>query len=84
MLFISIEASEDGKPLYMGGRRSCEQGTGRNPLMYFGRRLSSGHVLNGLDRTPHTITFILHEEDVNQFPMMTFFGWMFSEVEVSV
>jgi hypothetical protein len=50
----------------------------------FGGRLSSGRVLNGLDRTPHTIMFILHEEDVNQFPMMAFFGGMFSEAEVSV
>jgi hypothetical protein len=34
-------------------------------------------VLNGLDKTPCIIVFILHEEDVTWYHGMTFFGGVF-------
>jgi hypothetical protein len=49
----------------VGGRRSGNWDTGGNPPVYLGGRPSSGRVLNGFDRSPCTIVFILHEEEVN-------------------
>jgi hypothetical protein len=36
------------------------------------------------DRNPHILVVIIHEEAVNQFPGMAYFGGVFSEGEVSV
>jgi hypothetical protein len=36
------------------------------------------------DRNPCTLVVIIHEEAVNQFPGMAYFGGVFSEGEVSV
>jgi hypothetical protein len=49
-----------------------------------GGRPSSGLVLDVGDRTARTIVFVLHEETVNQFPGMAFYGGVFTEGEVSV
>jgi hypothetical protein len=40
-------------------------------------------VLNP-DRNPRTVVVIIHEEAINQFPEMAYFGGMFSGGEVSV
>jgi hypothetical protein len=38
----------------------------------------------GLDRTSQPIVFILHEEEVNQFPRMKFFRGIFFKDAVSL
>jgi hypothetical protein len=45
---------------------------------------SVGRVLDVGDRTARTIVFVLHEETVNQYPGMAFFGGVFAEEGVSV
>jgi hypothetical protein len=44
----------------------------------------AGRVLDFGDRTAYTVVFVLHEETVNQYPGMAFFGGMFVEEGVSV
>jgi hypothetical protein len=48
-----------------------------------GGRPSSGRVLDVGDRTTRIIVFVLHEETLNQFPGMAFYGGVFSEGGVS-
>jgi hypothetical protein len=79
-----IGAGEDGVSRHGDGRGRSERVIGGNPLVYSMGGPSSGRVLNGMDRIPHTIVFILHEEEVNMFPRMAFYGGMFMESEVSV
>jgi hypothetical protein len=45
---------------------------------------STGQVLDVGDRTARTIVFVLHEETVNQYPGMAFYGGVFAEGGVSV
>ena len=45
---------------------------------------SSRQVLDVGDRTTRTIVFVLHEEIVNQYPRMAFYGGVFAEVGMSV
>jgi hypothetical protein len=45
---------------------------------------SARRVLDVGDRTARTIVFVLHEEAVNQYPGMTFYGGVFAEEGVSV
>jgi hypothetical protein len=82
----SVWFTGDGVP---PGRVSMER-EGRLPL---GRsevlvreegRPSSGLVLDVGDRTARTVVFVLHEEIVNQFPGMAFYGGVFTEGGVSV
>jgi hypothetical protein len=82
----SVRFTGDGVP---PGRVSMER-EGRPPS---GRlevpvreegRPSSGLVLDVGDRTARTIVFVLHEETVNQFPGMAFYGGVFTEGGVSV
>jgi hypothetical protein len=49
-----------------------------------GGRPSTGRVLDVGDRTARTIVFVFHEEIVNQYPGMAFYGGMFSEAGVSM
>jgi hypothetical protein len=49
-----------------------------------GGRLSVGRVLDVGDRTTWTIVFVLHEEIVNQYHGMAFYGGVFIEGELSV
>jgi hypothetical protein len=37
-----------------------------------------------LDRMPRTLVFVVHEEAVNQFPRMAYFGGVFSGGDISV
>jgi hypothetical protein len=45
---------------------------------------STGRVLDIGNRTAHTIVFVLHEETVNQYLWMAFYGGVFSEAGVNV
>ena len=53
-------------------------------LMWKGRRPSSEHVLNGIDRAIQTLVFVLLEEVVNQYLGMAFYGSVFIAGETSV
>ena len=82
---VGIGVEEGGQPHHVSSRGSG--GSFRrvgNPAGYIEGRPSGGCVLNGLDRTPRTIVFVLHEEEVNQFSGMAFFGGMSFKDEVSV
>jgi hypothetical protein len=79
-----IGANEDGVLGHGNGRGHDERVTRGNPLVYSMGGPSSGRVLNGMDRIPRTIVFILHEEEVNMFPGMAFYRGMFMESEVSM
>jgi hypothetical protein len=48
-----------------------------------GERENGRRVLDP-DRNPRTLVVIIHEEAVNHFPGMTYFGGVFSGEEVSV
>jgi hypothetical protein len=52
--------------------------------MHEGRKRSSDYVLDGANRIVWIVVFVLHEEMVNQFPSMVFYGDIFLEDEVSV
>jgi hypothetical protein len=82
----SVRFMGEGVPL---GRVSMEREGGptsrrsEDPVRE-GRRPSSGLVLDVGDRTTRTIVFVLHDETVNQFPGMAFYGGVFTEGGVSV
>jgi hypothetical protein len=40
---------------------------------------STGRVLDVGDKTTRTIVFVLHEETMNQYPRMAFYGGVFAE-----
>jgi hypothetical protein len=45
---------------------------------------NSKHVLNGFDRTIHTVAFVLYEEAMNLYHGVAFYGGKFFLNEVSV
>jgi hypothetical protein len=81
---VRVGPSEEGVPRFGGGGGLGERVPGERPPVSAVGGPSSGRVLNGMDRVPRTIVFILYEEEVNMFPGMAFYGRMFTESEVSV
>jgi hypothetical protein len=82
----SVRFTGDGVP---PGRVSMEREggppSGRSKVpVGEGGRPNSGLVLDVGDRTTRTIVFVLHEETVNQFPGMAFYGGVFTEGGMSV
>jgi hypothetical protein len=72
---------------------------GREGQVHAGRSTSGGGNMSGVrwgaeegvprqvlevDRNPRTLVVIIHEEEVNHFPGMAYFGGVFSGGEVSV
>jgi hypothetical protein len=53
-------------------------------LMWEGGGPSFGQVLDVGDSTARTIVFVLHEETVNQYPGMAFYGGIFYEGGMSM
>jgi hypothetical protein len=70
---------------YVSMERGGGSASGRTGVpMRDGGRPSSGQVLDVGDRTARTIVFVLHEEIVNQYLGMAFYGGVFIEGGVSV
>jgi hypothetical protein len=74
---VLLEMRVDGEAVPIGrGKRLVSS-------LRFAEEGNPDQVLE-LNRNPRTLVVIIHEEAVNQFPGMEYFGGVFSEVEVSV
>jgi hypothetical protein len=80
-----VGSGESVPPNYISMEKGGGPASGRTGVpMRERRRPNSRQVLDVGDRTARTILFVLHEEIVNQYPGMAFYGGIFTEGGVSV
>jgi hypothetical protein len=75
MMLLEMSADGEVVPTGRGGRGMS--------TLWFAEERNPHRVLEP-DRNPRTLVVIIHEEAINQFPGMPYFGGVFSEGEVSV
>jgi hypothetical protein len=66
-----------------GGTRPPREEGGGRPIRQQEGGGSARQVLES-DRTPRTLVIVLHEEAINQYPGMAYYGGVFSGRELSV
>jgi hypothetical protein len=80
-----VGSGESVPPNYISMEKGGGPASGRTGVpMRERRRPNSRQVLDVGDRTARTILFVLHEEIVNQYLGMAFYGGVFIEGGVSV